>query len=1118
MLPAIGVRTPDSGVGRSSAFIFYGIVEDQGPRKNVGKSQQSGFPTQQYLLSKRGKHHNEFERGVRMKFPFRTLCASAACLLMQGMCLCAVAATSSQDAGVANPQAGSASTATKAAQRPDVIQIPGPLRSFLRMAGISQEIAPDEVMPLLARNAFLYGYQTGRKTEYLVLADRYVHLARELQPLAGTDGKIHVSNCNDAEQLIRILGYQFEHGCNQQDASLVTADAERAFLTVDSGFPLTRLEESLQQGTPFVYAFPATTVPILFKEQDWVGLPPTNQRNGNSLLDLLLNNQNVDRLYSAMARIEPDTRQELYQSPGLRKLLPLAPAFDFYGSRICIRSGAVVVPGGAPAEKAWQELVGASPRNPGDFVVHLLTKGQGWLAAYFDALSRIDPEQQAHFVEADRLRRVYDAYRSTAPTIAAATGVFPRNTSLLLLLTRIEWDANGNPLVPGDAALWQEVMTRQDKIGHTKAGAGYTHGAPDPNRLLDALAAYSNVATDNGPTQIYLMLTAINSARSQKQLLPVGTERLLADRYVHLKEWYPIFVEFPELDDSSITHFLSTVDRVNGINNPALRSNALGALQAEIGIWEILARQRQISADAINASWQNTIQPFNDVGSNQLLFEAARKSLQSVVLAATGKSSLTQGELVDLLAGPVPTTPEGQRVHQELVRRMHSVLDDQRLVALDTLFGLYDGLGEMAHGSAIGDSLLTLAGQLREFELPRPIFTAGERETWSPMVYVSRHAELQVRTDLTKVIKGPSTPAQLEAARARLAPFLRDTLVGLNYAYYEPPGAQVLHSNPLFVRSHDFAASSIQGVDEVWGAPALVGIGATAGGGAYLIGSLADLPYVLALTEEDFLAPEKLQALIWRETVPQLLVNSVLPRWWGVSGDELHATGLYQRAGEELLTDSARNADLKNKVIGILGDRLSWVRLDDVEAGLKDPESTEDLVRRMPPSDLLYLTGAFREKYPGQVAGLGPANQELDALIRKDPSDTSPDRIGRDFGVPHPTLAESNSLAFLIGEPFPVSGGYTNRLFGESWESSNLYWARLADEKGYPPALLNVLIPELTGQMVSNISATSIDDWPALMRAMRETGEQFRQGKMKARTADLVAGDKNVLNGEDVAR
>src|SRR5690349_22408702 len=39
------------------------------------------------------------------------------------------------------------------------ITIPGPLRSFLRMAGISQKATPEEVMPLLARNVFLLGYE-----------------------------------------------------------------------------------------------------------------------------------------------------------------------------------------------------------------------------------------------------------------------------------------------------------------------------------------------------------------------------------------------------------------------------------------------------------------------------------------------------------------------------------------------------------------------------------------------------------------------------------------------------------------------------------------------------------------------------------------------------------------------------------------------------------------------------------------------------------------------------------------------------------------------------------------------------------------------------------------------
>ena len=54
--------------------------------------------------------------------------------------------------------------------------------------------------------------------------------------------------------------------------------------------------------------------------------------------------------------------------------------------------------------------------------------------------------------------------------------------------------------------------------------------------------------------------------------------------------------------------------------------------------------------------------------------------------------------------------------------------------------------------------------------------------------------------------------------------------------------------------------------------------------------------------------------------------------------------------------------------------------------------------------------------------------------------------------------------------------------------------------------------------MVANISATSIDDWPALLRAMDETGEEFRQGKIALRTAGLAASNNKQSNGEDASR
>jgi hypothetical protein len=1035
-----------------------------------------------------------------MEFPFRLKTLAATTLLCFGSCGLAYAGAAPDGSAALGPAQNS-------------IVIPGPLRSFLRMAGVSQEATPAEVLPLLSRNFFLYGHVGQRPTEYLVLVDRYVRQARELQSLAGSDGMIHVAGCDDASHLIQVLGYKFENGCGPKDASLITADAERAFLTVDSGFPLTQLERSLQEGTAFQYPYTATFVPIFLPESDWMSILPAKQRAGMSLLDLLVKYEDVDRIYAGLARLDPHTRAELLQAPGLRRLLFYAPVFDFYGSRICIRSGAVLVPGGEAAEQSWADLAGASPRSPGDFVHHLLAKDQGWLAAYFDALSRVSPEQQAHLTANGRLKAVYDAYRSSIPTADAGTSVFPRNADLILLLSRVQWDASGAPKVPGSAAVWQDVLARVDRASRSRVHARFNRGDTNPDELLDILAAYSNFAASDGPVQLYLALTAINGARPADQQISDAEAQLLASHFSLLNSWYSIFVDFPALDETSVKLFVVAADHIDSVPNATLRANVLGAFQAEVGLWQILARQKQIPAEKMNASWQASMQPFGAIRSSTDLFEGARKSLDAIVLAAGGRPRFTQDELVDLMAGPAQSSPEAARVHAEIARRMRTVLDDQRLVSFDTLFGLYDGLDEMSHGAKIGDSLLPLAGALRDFEMPRPIFTEGERVSWSPTVYVSRHTELQVRTDLTKVIGTPGTPAQLDAARARLAPFLRDTLVGLNYAYYEPPGSQVLHSNPLFVRAHDFAASSIQGVSDIWGPPTLIGIGATAGGGAYLIGSLADLPYTLALTEEDFIAPGKLQALIWKETVPELLEDAVLPRWWSVSRDEMHAAALYQRAGEELLTASASNADLREKVLAIFSDRVGWGQVEMMRQALEQPDTTASLVSHLLPSDTFYLAVEFRRRYPEQATEWGPTGRELDGLARRNPGDTAPGRLASDFGVPHPTMADTSSLNLIAAEPFPIAGGYSSRLFGESWESNNLLWARLADEKGYAPATLNILIPELTRRMVTNISATSIDDWPALERAMQQTGEEFREGKITIQNPNQTEANQNIANG-----
>src|ERR1700734_1314656 len=65
----------------------------------------------------------------------------------------------------------------------------------------------------------------------------------------------------------------------------------------------------------------------------------------------------------------------------------------------------------------------------------------------------------------------------------------------------------------------------------------------------------------------------------------------------------------PELSDESIALFLDIAQELNAVPS-AVRANALGIFQANVGIWQILARQGQILSPHLNDSWQQVIKPF----------------------------------------------------------------------------------------------------------------------------------------------------------------------------------------------------------------------------------------------------------------------------------------------------------------------------------------------------------------------------------------------------------------------------------------------------------------------------------------------------------------------------
>ena len=207
------------------------------------------------------------------------------------------------------------------------------------------------------------------------------------------------------------------------------------------------------------------------------------------------------------------------------------------------------------------------------------------------------------------------------------------------------------------------------------------------------------------------MLTELDRRRSPEKRLSHQTVILLTDKFAQFSSWYLVFSEFPDLSDASITRFLSVAETVDKLPNHTLRGNAMGIFQANVGLWQILARQGQIPDSELNHSWQGIIEPFAKVSTSAQLFDAGRNSFGSLLQAATGKPRGSQDEIIDLLAGPHQETQEGQRIHLDLASGIHSVLDGQRLVSLDTLWALGDGLHEMAKGAAVGDRFCSTGGR-----------------------------------------------------------------------------------------------------------------------------------------------------------------------------------------------------------------------------------------------------------------------------------------------------------------------------------------------------------------------------------------------------------------------
>jgi len=993
------------------------------------------------------------------------------------------------------------SNATASDAKKPIILVPGPLRSFSRMAALSPDLKPDDLLGALARNVVTNGYQAAssnealEQTEFLKLVVRYLSQARELDKLAGAQKVITIETCDSAQtgDLLRVLGYRMRGGCGS-DVVLETVNATRAFLTIDSGFPLAELEQALRTNRPFTYDYKPTEVPILYGAEYWTSARE-NRPSSAEFIDYLIGDPSICRLYLGLSKLDPPTAEEMRKAVAAQRLRAFAHVLDFYGGMFEIRNGKAAVPGGARAEKAWADLVGVSADKGASFYEKLIAKDDGWMASYYDSLSRIvyNPANgpvQNYLTEPERMKRFYMAIRGRVTSPGPARPVFRANSDMMLLTTRLRLDANGRPHVPGSLNVWRELFTNHPHGKYdgklTKAAAGWK----DVDDVLEALFGLCRKSVENEPLKIFMALSDIDRRRSS----PLGEETVdrLARSYREFSSQYPILAEAPDLSDKTINEFLDTASGLNQIHDLGLRADAAGTAQALVGLWQIFYRQGSMAPRDADKTLSAILGSFAKIKNERDVFDGGRSGVR-VLLAATQapENASPQDRMIDLLAGAA--NPSDAESHTQLVEDMIRIFEAQRLISLQTIFALSDHLDSVAKGGKPDPALIAkTASRIAEIQLPRTSLSGAEKNALAFGYWSERHIENQRKVNLKALTdKATTDPKKLEDVHGMLAPFLRDTLVGLNYIHYAPPGAQILKTNPLFVRSHDFIG--MQGSNQTWKQTEVLGNGWPASAGGKLIGSLASLPYALAEAEQNFLIPSREQALIWGDLVPQMLLSATVQRWWNVTPAQLHWVALHMDYAENLMAEAAMSPEHRSAILKALENYAPPARTYKVSRLLETGQVSAAL-EEVTPAEMFAIAAELSADKNNNA----PVASEIRHEAGESPADLNYEMISRRFGTPKPTLANSYSPELLHLRTFPTLMGYSSRIMAESWESNLLYYAAIADELHVPPSQLNILVPTWTQQTVERIFATHLEDWPALLRSLRLVGDDVRQKTRKA--------------------
>jgi hypothetical protein len=631
------------------------------------------------------------------------------------------------------------------------------------------------------------------------------------------------------------------------------------------------MKSQLESGRPFLLTIHSDRAAMALDETFWLQ-QVLNREPSAQLLEAFLDHPRMARLYAALGKLTEETRRQVLLAADAKALLNrYSDLLYAHGEALLVEGGGLVVPGGAPALPFWEDVVGASPREPARFIASLLQKDEGKLLAYYHLVARLRvPNQRFLTRNATRLQTFLMAFPFAERQALKVHRFVRQDVQFEDLLRQLPLDAQGNIDFPGGPDVWRFSAKGPRPMRSSRQRAS---AAEEDEILLNLLTARHNRNTHES-SKLQAFLEVVRLQRHRQQAMDKQLAALLLQEHAKYQQLFPYLASLPELTISEISLVFEAAKRLERLDSSQLNL-ALGEFHSLIQWLIVLSGNTALSNGDAAKLFADLCRGFVRANTDA---DLAAHSCEMVlkIASALQKTSLLNrrkalnsatGDDPNITSAGLPAPPEvedilfssvaGAPLEKEFVfgnrhlrlnhpawrkQQMLELLEAQNISSLNTLLAIYQSINALIRGDQSRSETAARIGNLLS-ELREPDAAGWRRlsETQrKTMVATQRRDLMECLLKIQKLLEKGSQDIQSLATELTglLNPHVQVTLLGWTYAFYFSPRDLILASDPWFVRRHRFFETSSR-KETAWGPTQLRSYVSDAG--SYLSGGLAQI-------------------------------------------------------------------------------------------------------------------------------------------------------------------------------------------------------------------------------------------------------------------------------------